>query len=148
NVLYYKSSKSCTPPPPSAESTADVMLTAASWFHTPWRRILLFLLCSPLLLLLLCLSIPLLCAVEIFSLIVSRFVKPPPSSSAVEEVIAVDEDALLRCEEGFGVEVEVENGESGLLHRYLDDQLSLARSICEDDDGDHERDLIRVPLLS
>ncbi|KAL1196068.1 hypothetical protein V5N11_030128 [Cardamine amara subsp. amara] len=125
------------------------MLTIASCFPTRWSRYVFFLLCSPLLLPLLCFSIPLLCAVEIFS----RILKSTPSFP-VEEVLAAvdDEDDLLlrRCEEGFGV-MDDEIEESVLLQRYLDDQLILAISICKDkseDDGDHDRDLIRVPLLS
>ncbi|KAG7557179.1 hypothetical protein ISN44_As11g031700 [Arabidopsis suecica] len=124
------------------------MLTCASCFSTRWSRIVFLILCSPLLLPLLCLSIPLLCAVEIFSRLLSCIVKAPPSS-AVSEVPAVDEEdlRLRRCEEGFGVEEEDEKEESGLLDRYLDDQLSLAKSICEDD-GDRDSVSIRVPLLS
>ncbi|ESQ38650.1 hypothetical protein EUTSA_v10029064mg [Eutrema salsugineum] len=130
------------------------MLTAASFLPTRWSRILFFLLCSPILLPLLCLSIPLLCAVEIFSRLRCRILKSTPS-----EVIAADEDdlGLRRCEEGCGgcgefVVEEYEDGieGSGLLQRYLEDQLSLARSIydCGEDDGDRDPDPIRVPLLS
>ncbi|KAL1219986.1 hypothetical protein V5N11_021761 [Cardamine amara subsp. amara] len=125
------------------------MLTIASCFPTRWSRYVFFLLCSPLLLPLLCFSIPLLCAVEIFS----RILKSTPSFPVEEVLAAVDDEddlRLRRCEEGFGV-MDDEIEESGLLQRYLDDQLILARSISKDkseDDGDHDRDLIRVPLLS
>uniref|UniRef100_A0A1J3DVB0 Uncharacterized protein n=1 Tax=Noccaea caerulescens TaxID=107243 RepID=A0A1J3DVB0_NOCCA len=131
------------------------MLTVASFLPTRWSRFLFFLLCSPILLPLLCLSIPLLCAVEIFSRLRSRILKYLPSS-AVTEVLAVDDDDLrLRlCEEGCGgcgefvVEVDEIEG-SSLLQRYLEDQLILARSIydCGEVDGDHDLDPIRVPLL-
>ncbi|KAG7615372.1 hypothetical protein AtNW77_Chr4g0282211 [Arabidopsis thaliana] len=131
-------------PSSSAVTTDDVMLTCASCFSTRWSRIIFLILCSPLL----CLSIPLLCAVEIFSRLLSRIVKPPPSS-AVSKVLVDDEDnlRLRQCEEGFGMKEEDENEESGLLHRYLDNQLSLARTIF-DDDGDRDNDSIRVPFLS
>lgn len=146
--------KAWTPP----SLSADVMLTAASCFPTRWSRYVFFLLCSPLLLPLLCLSIPLLCAVEIFSRLRSRIVKSVPPSAVVAEVLAADEDDLWlrRCEEGYGCgESRVEENEpkeeegNGLLHRYLDDQLILARSIydCGQDDGVGQ-DPIRVPLLS
>ncbi|CAA7057821.1 unnamed protein product [Microthlaspi erraticum] len=128
------------------------MLTVASFLPTRWSRFLFFLLCSPILLPLLCLSIPLLCAVEIFSRLRCRILKHLPSS-AVTEVLSVDEDdlGLRRCEEGCGefvIEVD-EIGGSSLLHRYLEDQLVLARSIydCGEVDGDHDHDPIRVPLL-
>lgn len=124
------------------------MLTAASFLPTRLSRLVFFLLCSPILLPLLCLSIPLLCAVEVFSRLRTRIVKSAPSSNFTEVLAAAEEDDLRRCEEGCGVEEDEIEG--SLLERYLEDQ---ARSIydCgdeeEEDDGD-DRDPIRVPLLS
>ncbi|CAG7881516.1 unnamed protein product [Brassica rapa] len=122
------------------------MLTAASFLPTRLSRFVFFLLCSPILLPLLCLSIPLLCAVEVFSRLRSRIVKSPPSS-VVTEVLAAGEDDLRRCEEGFGeLVVEEVEIEGSLLERYLEDQ---ARSIYDcGDEYDGDSDPFRVPLLS
>ncbi|KAJ0233215.1 hypothetical protein HA466_0284340 [Hirschfeldia incana] len=127
------------------------MLTAASFLPTRLSRFVFFLLCSPILLPLLCLSIPLLCAVEVFSRLRCRIVKSAHSSVVTEVLAAGEEDDLRRCEEGCG-ELVVEEDEIGgsLLERYLEDQ---ARSIygCGDDEEEEDdggdRDPIRVPLL-
>ncbi|CAH8388249.1 unnamed protein product [Eruca vesicaria subsp. sativa] len=127
------------------------MLTAASFLPTRLSRFVFFLLCSPILLPLLCLSIPLLCAVEIFSRLRCRIAKSAAPSSVVTEVLAAGEDDLRRCEEGCGELVaEEDETECSLLERYLEDQ---ARSIYDCGVGDEEdeggdRDPIRVPLLS
>lgn len=129
------------------------MLNAVSCFPSWWSRFLFFLLCFPLLLPLLFLSIPLLCALEIFSRLRSRFLKSLPPSAAADE----DGLRLRRCEEGYGdggVRDKPKEDGTGLLHRYLDDQLILATSIfdCGKDDENEGQDLshdqIRVPLLS
>lgn len=126
--------------------SADVMLTAGSFLPTRLSRFVFFLLCSPILLPLLCLSFPLLCAVEVFSGLRSRIVKSAPSS-VVTEVLAAEEDDLRRCEEGCGeLELEEDEIEGSLLDRYLEDQ---ARSIYDcGDEYDGDSDPIRVPLLS
>ncbi|VVA94305.1 unnamed protein product [Arabis nemorensis] len=94
------------------------MLT--DWLRTRRSRFVFFLLCSPLLIPLLCASIPILCAAEIFSRLRSRH--PWFAKSAAEE----DDLRLRRCEEGcgcggFGPDQEEEE-ETGLLQRYLEDQ--------------------------
>lgn len=113
------------------------MLTDVFWLHTRRSRIFFFLICSPLLIPLLCASVPLLCAAEIFSRLRSRH--PWFTKSA-------DEDDLRyqRCEEGcncsgFGPE------EAGLLQRYLEDQLILVRSVygCGEEE---EQNLIRIVI--
>lgn len=123
------------------------MLTAASFLPTRLSRFLFFLLCSPILLPLLCLSIPLLCAVEVFGRLRCRIVKSTPSS-VVTEVLAAGEDDLRRCEEGCG-ELVVEEDEIGgsLLERYLEDQARSIYDCGDEEDDDGDRDPIRVPLL-
>ncbi|XP_010478934.1 PREDICTED: uncharacterized protein LOC104757845 [Camelina sativa] len=127
------------------------MLTDVFWLRTRRSRFVFFLLCSPLLIPILCASIPVLCAVEIFSRLRSRH--PWFAKSAADE----DDLRLRRCEEGCGCGGGIETEEAGLLQRYLEDQLILVRSVydCgeEDQDQDQDRDLdsdqiIRVPLLS
>ncbi|CAN8246786.1 unnamed protein product [Cochlearia groenlandica] len=132
------------------------MLTAASCFPTRCSRFFFLLLCSPLLIPLLFVAIPLLCAIEILSRYRSRIAKS--KSSEVVFAVAVDEDdmKLRRCEEGCGgCDGGEGGGGSGLLQRYLEDQLILARSVYDcgedysEDDGDfQDHDLFRVPLLS
>ncbi|KFK27806.1 hypothetical protein AALP_AA8G431500 [Arabis alpina] len=125
------------------------MLTDTFWLRTRRSRFVFFLICSPLLLPLLCASIPILCAAEIFSRLRTR-----------HPWFAADEDdlRLRRCEEGcgcggFGPDQEEEE-ETGLLQRYLEDQLILVRSVydCGEDDDEQDRDCDpdpnRVPLLS
>ncbi|EOA36331.1 hypothetical protein CARUB_v10010640mg [Capsella rubella] len=128
------------------------MLTDVFWLRTRRSRFVFFLLCSPLLIPILCASIPILCAVEIFSRLRSRH--PWFAKTAT-----VDEDdlRLRRCEEGCGCGGGggFEEEEAGLLQRYLEDQLVLVRSVyeCGEEDQDLDQDqdsdqIIRVPLLS
>lgn len=122
------------------------MLTDVFWLRTRRSRFVFFLLCSPLLIPILCASIPILCAAEIFSRLRSRH---PWFTKSDEE----DDLRLRRYEEGCGCG-GFEPEEAGLLQRYLEDQLFLVRSIydCGEDDQDRDRDIdsdqIRVPLLS
>ncbi|KAG7593960.1 hypothetical protein ISN45_Aa01g027440 [Arabidopsis thaliana x Arabidopsis arenosa] len=127
------------------------MLTDVFWLRTRRSRFIFFLLCSPLLIPILFASIPILCAVEIFSRLRSRH--PWFAKSAADE----DDLRLRRCEEGCGCGGFEPEEEAGLLQRYLEDQLVLVRSVydCgeEDQDRDRDRDLdsdqiVRVPLLS
>ncbi|WCJ44220.1 hypothetical protein M5689_024900 [Euphorbia peplus] len=121
------------------------MLTASSWLHTRRRRCLFLLLCSPLLLPFLCASFPLLCAIELCIRICRRNRRSKDGD---------DEDRFRRCEEGF---CNCDPEEVGLLHRYLEDQLILVKSMYEcgdDDDHDHHHEHItpyldfRTPLLA
>lgn len=126
----------------SPRAVVFVMLTDAFWLRTRRSRFVFFLICSPLLIPLLCASIPLLCAAEIFSRLRSRH---PWFAKSADE----DDLRLRRCEEGcncggFGPE------EAGLLQRYLEDQLILVRSVYDCGEGEQDQDPDRyiVPLLS
>ncbi|XP_010530163.1 PREDICTED: uncharacterized protein LOC104806792 [Tarenaya hassleriana] len=143
-------------------SRIAVMLTAASWLRTRRSRFVFFLLCSPLLLPILCASIPLICAAEIFFRLRRRRSRIGKSISVA--VASADEDdmRLRRCEEGCGCdgfgggEEEGEEETGLLLQRYLEDQLLLVRSVYDcgedaadaDDGRDRDPDRNRVPLLS
>ncbi|XP_044511785.1 uncharacterized protein LOC123229857 [Mangifera indica] len=137
--LKIQPSPSPETPSPSCHDPASAcssMLAAAigSWFRSRRSRCLFLLLCSPLLLPLLCACLPFLCAAEVFI----RFWRRRKHQ---------DEERLKRCEEGHcGCEFEDER-EVGLLHRYLEDQLMLIGSVYDCDIGDDHVDYT-VPLLS
>ncbi|CAG7863783.1 hypothetical protein BRARA_I02382 [Brassica rapa] len=119
------------------------MLTDVFWLRTRRSRIVFFLICSPLLIPLLCASIPLLCAAEIFSRLRNRH---PWFAKSADE----DDLRLRRCEEGCNCGGSGPE-EAGLLQRYLEDQLILVRSVygCgEEEDQNRDPDQNRILLLS
>ncbi|KAL1300332.1 hypothetical protein HN51_045034 [Arachis hypogaea] len=121
--------------------TAAVSAAASSWLHNRRIRYLFLLLCSPLLLVLLCAVLPFLCAAE---LCLRR--------RLWRKLIRDEEEG--RC--GCGCEEEEEE-EKGLLHRYLEDQLLLVRSMydcgdigeVEEEEGEEDpRRVVDVENLS
>lgn len=140
-----------TSPPPSSMFSPffRIMLTATSWLRTRWSRCLFLILCSPILLPLLCASFPLLCAVELCIRTCRRGRRKKDGD---------DEERLRRCEEGFcDCDRSVdEEKEVGLLQRYLEDQLRLVGSVYEcGDEFDSQEEEVTVlnqdfntPLLS
>ncbi|XP_020224703.2 uncharacterized protein LOC109806643 [Cajanus cajan] len=131
--LMHKPTHPCggTHPPPPPHILNDVVFpsrmlshaAAASWLRRRRIRYLFLLLCSPLLLLLLCAALPFLCAAHLCRKLLR----------AAQQHADADAD-LGRCEEGCSDE------DKGLLHRYLEDQLLLVRSMyeCGDDDQQQE----------
>ncbi|KAL2330764.1 hypothetical protein Fmac_018345 [Flemingia macrophylla] len=125
--------------PPSRMLTYASAAASSCLRHRHRRiRFLLLLLCSPLLLLLLCAALPFLCAADLclrrrlWRKLLRRWDDHGDGDG--------DGDPLQRCEEGCSEE------EKGLLHRYLEDQLLLVRSMYEcgggdpNDDGEEEED--------
>ncbi|KAJ0024109.1 uncharacterized protein LOC116125929 [Pistacia vera] len=122
---------------PATASSSMLAVAIGSWLRSRRSRYLFLLLCSPLLLPLLCACFPFLCAAEVFI----RFWRRRKRQ---------DEERLRRCEEGCcGCEFEDER-EVGLLQRYLEDQLMLVGSMYDCDVGDDADDHgdYTVPLLS
>ncbi|KAL5078070.1 hypothetical protein RYX36_017054 [Vicia faba] len=123
-------------PPPF--TLTSVVYSAISWLRNRRIRFLFFLLCSPFLLVFLLVTSPLLCITEIclrrrlWRKILNRFTGEDSG------------DRLRRCEEGCCYDEEIE--EKGLLHRYLEDQLFLVRSMyeCGEDEEFEEEDSRRV----
>ncbi|OMO67641.1 hypothetical protein CCACVL1_20412 [Corchorus capsularis] len=145
-------------PPSSMFAPARLMLSIGSWLRTRRSRCIFLLLCSPLLLPLLCATFPLLCIAEVCVRICRRRRSGKAAAAAAAAAAAEDNvEWLRRCEEGCccggGEEREV-----GLLQRYLEDQLALVGSVyeCGDEIEDHDQhesdhDLdndCKVPLLS
>ncbi|XP_022772406.1 uncharacterized protein LOC111315055 [Durio zibethinus] len=128
---------------------ARLILTIGSWLRTRRSRCFFLLLCSPVLLPLLCATFPLLCIAEVCVRIFRRRRSRKASMVAQEE-----ENRLRRCEEGCCCGEE--EREVGLLQRYLEDQLALVGSVykCGDDFDvlDHQHDDLdldcKAPLLS
>lgn len=126
--------------------TARIMLAVATWLRARHRsrRFLLLVLCSPLLVPLLCASLPLLCAAELCLRLCCRKRRSRDEGGGEEGEEEEEEAAerLRRCEEGRccgggGGESEV----GLLLQRYLEDQLRLVGSVYEcGDDGDGDGD--------
>ena len=113
--------------------TPTFMVTAvtatSSWLRHRRIRYLFLLICSPVLLLLLCAALPFICAAELCShcRLWGKFVRD-----------SGDDDRLRRCEEGYcGCDGGYE--EVGLLQRYLEDQLVLVRSMYECGDDEEEQ---------
>ncbi|XVF30097.1 hypothetical protein REPUB_Repub16aG0027500 [Reevesia pubescens] len=138
--------------PSSVFAPARLMLTIGSWLRTRRSRCFLLLLCSPLLIPFLCATFPLFCIAEVCVRICRRR-RSGKAATAEEE--DEEENRLRRCEEGCCCG---EERETGLLQRYLEDQLALVGSVyeCGDefDDHDHQDDDrnldldCKVPLLS
>ncbi|KAK9743274.1 hypothetical protein RND81_03G228200 [Saponaria officinalis] len=143
-----------TPPPPQQQPPPRSSIL--SWiFIDTRRRFILFLICSPVLLPLLCLSFPLICLARLYTCLRQRRRRSKRRR----------DDGLRRCEEGRGQEEEVEEREIGwlLMQRYLEDQLRLVGSVvavydcghddddeCDDDHDDYDGvnlDDRRRPLL-
>ncbi|GKV09134.1 hypothetical protein SLEP1_g20680 [Rubroshorea leprosula] len=107
-------------------------------------RYLFLLLCSPILLPLLCATFPLLCAAE-FCFWICRWRR---RRKAAARQWREEEERLRGCEEGCGCNNEGEEREVGLLHRYLEDQLMLVGSVYDcGDDRDSDGLDYKVPLL-
>lgn len=119
---------------PPTFTVTSVVAAASSWLRNRRIRFLFLLLCSPVLLVLVCAALPFLCAAEL-CLRRSLFRKLIRGFSGDD-----GGDRLRRCEEGCCEDDEQE--EKGLLHRYLEDQLLLVRSMyeCGDDDEEEEED--------
>ncbi|KAK7243434.1 hypothetical protein RIF29_38230 [Crotalaria pallida] len=111
--------------------TTTVTAAASSWLRNRRIRYIFLLLCSPLLLVLLFVSLPFLCAAEVClrHRLWRKLVRDPDD----------DGDRLRRCEEGCCGDCNGQE-EKGLLHRYLEDQLLLVGSMydCGDSDDDDE----------
>lgn len=125
-------------PPNPPFTLTSVLYSAISWLRNRRIRYLFLLLCSPFLLIFLFVTFPFLCITEIclrrrlWRKIVNRFSGDDAG------------DRLRRCEEGCCYDEEVE--EKGLLHRYLEDQLFLVRSMyeCGEDEEFDDEDSRRV----
>lgn len=131
-------------PPPF--TLTSVVYAAISWLRNRRIRYLFLLICSPFILVFLLVTFPFLCITEIclrrrlWRKILGRFYGDDSG------------DRLRRCEEGCCYDEEVE--EKGLLHRYLEDQLFLVRSMyeCGEDEEFEEEDSRnlgsnKIPLL-
>ncbi|CAM8948575.1 unnamed protein product [Rhodiola kirilowii] len=97
----------------------------SSWLHRTRRgpRFILLLVCSPILLPFICFSFPLICLAEFCIRRCRR-----------QKVSQGNHDHRERDQRRCG---DVEDGrEVGLLHRYLEDQLTLVRSVYECGEGD------------
>ncbi|XP_030530654.1 uncharacterized protein LOC115741051 [Rhodamnia argentea] len=127
---------------PPVSPTARIMLAVATWLRARHRsrRCLLLVLCSPLLVPLLCAAFPLLCAAELFLRLCCRKRRSGDEGGGEEEEEEEAAARLRRCEEGRcggGGESEV----GVLLQRYLEDQLRLVGTVYEcGDDGDGDGD--------
>ncbi|CAL0326192.1 unnamed protein product [Lupinus luteus] len=118
--------------------TTTVTAAASSWLRNRRIRYLFLFLCSPLLLVLLVVSLPFLCAAEVC--LRGRFWRKLFRDSEDGN------DRLRWCEEGCC------NGEEdkGLLHRYLEDQLFLVGSMydcgnkSDEDQQEQEDDSRRI----
>ena len=115
--------------------TAAVSAAASSWLRNRRIRYLFLLLCSPLLLVLLCAALPFLCAAELC--LRRRLWRKLLGDSALDGA----GDRLRRCEEGCcGCGEDDEEEEKGLLHRYLEDQLLLVGSMYDCGDIEEEEE--------
>ncbi|XP_010912510.1 uncharacterized protein [Elaeis guineensis] len=97
------------------------------------RLALALICCSPVLLPLICLSLPVLC-IAAFCLRLRQWRRP---AELGEDVAA---GFLERCEEGEEAQAAATAAaaaaiEGRLLHRYLEDQLGLVRAVWDCDDG-------------
>ncbi|KAJ6696861.1 hypothetical protein OIU85_003238 [Salix viminalis] len=127
-----------------------LMVATRTWLRTGRSRCVFLLLLSPILLPILCATLPLLCVAELCIRFCHRVRRKKDEDGG---------DRLRRCEEGFcdcDCEEEEEK-EVGLLQRYLEDQLRLVGSVYEcgdefdhlddgDDQADHDHNL-NTPLL-
>ncbi|KAI3431872.1 uncharacterized protein J3R85_007739 [Psidium guajava] len=130
---------------PPVSPTARIMLAAAAWLRARHRsrRCLMLVLCSPLLVPLLCAAFPLFCAAEVCLRLCCRKRRSGEEGGGEdgEEEEEAAAERLRRCEEGRcggGGGGGVGESEVGvLLQRYLEDQLRLVGSVYEcGDDGD------------
>jgi len=118
-------------PPPFTLTT--VVTAAISWLRNRRIRFIFLLLCSPLLFIFLFIAFPFLCITEIClrRRLWRKFLRGFSGDDSA--------DRLRRCEEGCCYDEEEE--EKGLLHRYLEDQLFLVRSMYECG-GDDDEELV------
>ncbi|XP_004499915.1 uncharacterized protein [Cicer arietinum] len=121
-------------PPPF--TLTSVISAAVSWLRNRRIRYLFLLLCSPLLLVFLLVAFPFLCATELC--LRRRLWRKLLYGFSGED----SGDRLRRCEEGCCQLEDQNEEEKGLLHRYLEDQLFLVRSMyeCGDDEEQEEFD--------
>ncbi|KAL9234609.1 hypothetical protein vseg_009463 [Gypsophila vaccaria] len=114
-------------PAPSSPPQIQPQWSIQSWlFIDTRRRFLLFVICSPVLIPILCISFPLICLARLYTCLRQRRRRTKRRR----------DDGLRRCEEGRGKE---EGGgyeddcerEIGwlLMQRYLEDQLGLVGSV-------------------
>lgn len=119
-------------PPPFTLTT--ILSAAISWLRNRRIRFIFLLLCSPLLFIFLFIAFPFLCITEIC--LRRRLWRKLLRGFSGDD----SADRLRRCEEGCCHDDEEEE-EKGLLHRYLEDQLFLVRSMYECG-GDDEEELV------
>lgn len=118
-------------PPPF--TLTNILSAAISWLRNRRIRFIFLLLCSPLLFIFLFIAFPFLCITEIC--LRRRLWRKLLRGFSGDD----SADRLRRCEEGCCNDDEEE--EKGLLHRYLEDQLFLVRSMYECG-GDDEEELV------
>ncbi|KAL8224578.1 hypothetical protein R6Q57_020053 [Mikania cordata] len=109
----------------SPNPTAAMTLFLKSWLTGHWFRYLILLMCSPLLIPIVCVIFPFLCAAEVCICLCRhrrRCLKPSSSQPA---------PVMPRHREDVQVKPKV-----SLLDRYLDDQLELALEILHECGGD------------